>query len=99
MFLSCLPGGQAETDRTHTERETHPAGCQLPLPRPAGALLQGVRVDSYQTPSSFLLLFVCLFVFNPMVQSGLELRNPTKKNVLLCGGLSCGLENIQSVIQ
>lgn len=43
---SGLSGGQAETDRTHAERETHPAGGQLPLPRPAGALLQGARVDS-----------------------------------------------------
>lgn len=65
VVLSRLSGGQAETDRTHTEREAHPAGCELPLPRPAGALLQGVWVD-FLGHLSFLFCFFFLFVFKPM---------------------------------
>ncbi len=43
LIFSCLSGGETETDRTHTEWETHPAGRQLPVPCAIGALVQGIR--------------------------------------------------------
>lgn len=46
MLVACLvgltcpnrAGSEAEADRTHTERETYPASCQLSLPGATGAL-------------------------------------------------------------
>ncbi len=34
-------GGEAEADRTHSQREADPAGRQLPLLSAPGVLLQG----------------------------------------------------------
>ena len=44
-------GGEAEADRAHAEREAHPAGRHLPLPRPPRVFLQGGTPRTPPPPS------------------------------------------------
>lgn len=60
--VSCsFSGSQAEADRTHAERETHPASCQLSFSGAIGTLFQGIHLNIYLLTSASVFILSAFF--------------------------------------